>query len=87
MTYPVKLTRRPMGDRLEGFGFDLDEVRRWATEDLDLDAALYSLGRWTIVKDRHPGWDDNDEDHRNRILLNNILAALGLETRIERHAT
>lgn len=32
-TIPVKIRRRPLPDRLEGFGFDLDEVRQWAVAE------------------------------------------------------
>ena len=75
--------RRPAGS--------VEVPRRWfppkdPPKDLDLDHALYVLSRWTIVQSRHPGWDAEEEDHRNRVLLNNVLAALGLKERIERNA-
>ena len=51
--------------------------------DLDLEHALYVISRWTIVNGRAATWTEAMEDRRNRMLLNNVLAALGLPDRIE----
>ncbi len=58
-------------------------LRMTPPKDLDLDHALYVLSRYTIVQSREPGWSAEAEDRRNRALLNNVLAALGLRNRIE----